>query len=164
VPRGGGEVSVEVNVRIATYEGAPAEIVLVRDVSERVRLALAAEETADELRAVLDNSPGAIVGECEGVLVYANQRFARLFGYESPADIIGRPAGGFDAPQDRELLAQYSRLREQGKDAPASYAFHGLKRDGTIIPLQARVSTYRSLGRLHVLAFINESEPGRGPA
>jgi len=134
----------------------------VHDVTERKRLAKVAQETADELRAVLDNSPGAIVGECEGVLVYANRRFARLLGYDSPAEIIGRPAGEFDAPQDRDVLAGYSRIREQGKDAPISYSYHGLRRDGTIVPLEATVSTYRSLGRLHVLAFVREVEPAHG--
>jgi PAS domain S-box-containing protein len=131
----------------------------VRDVTERERLVRVAEETADELRAVLDNSPGAIAGECEGVLVYANQRFARLFGYESSADVIGRPAGEFDAPEDRAALMGYSGIRERGGDAPTSYAFRGLKRDGTITPMEARISTYRSLGRLHILAFIHEIEP-----
>jgi PAS domain S-box-containing protein len=134
----------------------------IRDVTERERLAGMAQETADELRAVLDNSPGAIVGECDGVLVYANQKYARLLGYDSPADIIGRTAAGFDAPEDRELMTSYTRMRELGKDAPTSYSFHGLRRDGTILPLEATISTYRSLGRLHVLAFIREVEPDRG--
>ena len=133
----------------------------VRDVTERRRLARVAQETADELRAVLDNSPAAIAGECEGMLVYANQGFARLFGYDSPAEVIGRRASEFDAPQDRELLAGYTRLREQGRDAPGSYTFHGLRRDGTILPLEATISTYRSLGRLHILAFIREASPGQ---
>ena len=136
-------------------------LTVVRDVTERMRLARVAQETADELRAVLDNSPGAIVGECEGVLVYANQRFARLFGYDSPADVIGRPGAGLDAPQDRELLAGYARLREQGKAAPTSYSYHGIRRDGTVLSLQATISTYRSLGRLHVLAFIREAAPAQ---
>jgi PAS domain S-box-containing protein len=136
-------------------------LTVVRDVTERKRLIRDAQETADELRAVLDNSPGAIVGECDGVLVYANQRFARLFGYDSPADVIGQPGAGFDAPQDRELLAGYARLREQGKPAPTTYLYHGIRRDGTILSLEATISTYRSLGRLHVLAFIREAAPGQ---
>ena len=129
------------------------------DVTERERLARAAEETADELRAVLDNSPGAIAAECEGTLVYANQRFVQMFGYESPEQVVGRPAGEFDAPEDRAVLKEYSRVRERGGDAPTGYVFRGLKRDGTIAPMEARISTYRSLGRLHILAFIREIEP-----
>jgi PAS domain S-box-containing protein len=131
-------------------------LTVIRDVTERNRLAKVAEETTDELRAVLDNSPGAIAGECEGVLVYANQRFARLFGYGAADEVIGRPARDFDAPEDRELLTGYSRLREQGKEVPNSYSFHGLRRDGAVLPLEATISTYRSLGRLHILAFIRE--------
>ena len=132
------------------------------DITERNELAREAAAAAAQAQAVLDNSPGAVIGECEGVLVYANREFARLLGYDSPAEIIGRPAGEFDAPQDRDLLAGYSRMREQGMDAPTSYSYHGLRRDGTIVPLEATVSTYRSLGRLHVLAFLREVEPARG--
>ncbi len=132
------------------------------DITERNELAREAAAAAAQAQAVLDNSPGAVVGECEGVLVYANREFARLLGYDSPAEIIGRPAGEFDAPQDRDLLAGYSRMREQGMDAPTSYSYHGLRRDGTIVPLEATVSTYRSHGRLHVLAFLREVEPARG--
>ena len=132
------------------------------DVTEHREQAREAAAAAAQAQAVLDNSPGAVAGECEGVLVYANRQFARLLGYDSAADVIGRPAGEFDAPQDRELLAGYSRMREQGKDAPTSYSYHGLRRDGTIVPLEATISTYRSLGRLHVLAFIREVEPVRG--
>jgi len=160
--RAGGTVLVEVNAALSAFEGASADIVLVRDVTERERLARVAQETADELRAVLDNSPGAIAGECEGVLVYANQRFARLFGYDSPEEVIGRPAGEFDAPEDRAALMEYSKMREHGGDAPTSYGFRGLKRDGTVTPMEATISTYRSLGRLHILAFIREIETAGG--
>jgi PAS domain S-box-containing protein len=52
-------------------------------------------------------------------------------------------------------------MRERGEDAPSRYVFRGLKRDGTIAPMEATVSTYRSLGRLHIQAFIREIEPGR---
>jgi hypothetical protein len=57
---------------------------------------------------------------------------------------------------------EYSRIRERGGDAPTGYVFRGLKRDGTTAPMEARISTYRSLGRLYILAFIHEVEPVRG--
>ncbi|MBM3331880.1 PAS domain S-box protein [candidate division WOR-3 bacterium] len=159
---GGRSFYTETTKTPVTEQGRVARVLtVVRDLTEQKRLVRVAEETGDVLRAVLDNSPEAIAGECENVLVYANQRFARLFGYDAPADIIGRPASDFDAPLDRERMVGYTRLREQGKDAPTSYSFHGLRRDGTLIPLEATISTYWSLGRLHVLGFIREVEAGR---
>jgi PAS domain S-box-containing protein len=157
----GQSVLVEISVSRTLWHGRPASLVSLRDISKRRE----AEETADELRAVLDNSPGAIAGECEGKLVYANQRFVRMFGYESPDQVVGRPASDFAAPEDRASLMEYSRMRERGEDAPARYVFRGLKRDGTIVPMEATVSTYRSLGRLHIQAVIREIEeiePGPG--
>ncbi|MCX6840998.1 MAG: PAS domain S-box protein [candidate division WOR-3 bacterium] len=159
--KNGSYVPVEVVNAPFYWLGKPAVQVVVRDISVRKELARMAEETADELRAVLDNSPGAIAAECEGTFVYANQRFVQMFGYEAREQVVGRAASAFDAPQDRERLAEYSRLRERGQDAPASYTFRGLKHDGTITSMEASISTYRSLGRLHILTFIREVEPGR---
>jgi PAS domain S-box-containing protein len=158
----GSYVSVEAVSAPFYWNGKPAVQVVVRDISGRKELTRVAEETADELRAVLDNSPEAIAAECEGALVYANQRFVRMFGYESPEQVVGRNASDFDAPEDRAALMEYSRMREHGEDAPTRYAFRGLKRDGTIAQMEATISTYRSLGRLHILGFIREIEPGRG--
>jgi PAS domain S-box-containing protein len=132
------------------------------DVTERKELAREAAAAAAQAQAVLDNSPGAIAAECDGRLVYANRPFVRMFGYESPEQVVGRPASEFDAPEDRAALMEYSRIREHGGDAPTGYVFRGLKRDGTIAPMEARISTYRSRGRLHILAFIREIEPDRG--
>jgi PAS domain S-box-containing protein len=157
---GGRTFNTETTKTPVTEHGRVVRVLTsIRDVTEQKRLAKVAAETADELRAVLDNSPDAIAAECEGVLVYANQKYARLLGYDSPAEVIGRKAVDFDAPEDRELLAGYTRLREQGKAAPTNYTYHALRRDGTTIPLEATISTYRSLGRLHVLAFIREAAP-----
>ncbi len=132
------------------------------DVTEHREQARVAAAAAAQAQAVLDNSPSAIAAECEGRLVYVNQRFVQMFGYDSPEQVVGRPAGEFDAPEDRTRLMEYSRVREHGGDAPTGYVFRGLKRDGTIVPLEARISTYRALGRLHILAFVREVEPTRG--
>jgi PAS domain S-box-containing protein len=130
------------------------------DVTERTELAR--EAAAAQAQAVLDNSPESIAAECEGKLVYVNQRFVRMFGYDSPEQVVGRPVSEFDAPEDQAKLMEYSRMRKHGGDAPTGYVFRGLKRDGTTAPMEARVSTYRSLGRLYILAFIHEVEPVRG--
>jgi PAS domain S-box-containing protein len=132
------------------------------DVTERTELAREAAAAAAQAQAVLDNSPESIAAECEGKLVYVNQRFVRMFGYDSPEQVVGRPVSEFDAPEDQAKLMEYSRMREHGGDAPTGYVFRGLKRDGTTAPMEARVSTYRSLGRLYILAFIHEVEPVRG--
>jgi len=93
---------------------------------------------------VAEQAPNRVFINSRGRVVYANQRYAQLLGY--------------DAPEDREFIKSYARMREQGKDAPTSCSYHGLRRDGTTIPLHATISTYRSLG--HLLAFVREVEPG----
>jgi PAS domain S-box-containing protein len=161
VRRDGSLVPVEVVNAPFVWNGRPAIQVVARDISERRRLASTARTAADELHAVLDHSSEAIAAESEGVLVYANRHFAGLLGYDSPEQIIGRPAGEFEASEDRAMLAEYSRMRERGEDAPARYAYRGLKRDGTTVPMEAVVSTYRSQDRLHILAFVRVIHLGR---
>ncbi len=132
------------------------------DVTELRQQARAAAAAAAQARAVLDNSTEAIAAECEGKLVYVNQRFVQMFGYDSTEEVVGRSVSEFDAPADRPKLMEYSRIRERGGDAPTGYVFRGLKRDGSVVPLEATISTYRSLGRLHILAFLREVVPVHG--
>ena len=79
-----------------------------------------------------------------------------MFGYDSLDQVIGRPVSEFDAPEDRERLAEYSRQRISGKIAPEHYTFRGLRRDGSLIDLEAAISAYRVLGKTYILGFVRE--------
>jgi PAS domain S-box-containing protein len=86
-----------------------------------------------------------IEGSVQGILIvqhdraaFVNQAYAEMHGYDSPVDIYQLPSP-FDliAPHDRERLHEYCTCRLAGEDVPTHYDFQALKRDGTLIWLEA---------------------------
>lgn len=148
----GTYVPVEVVNTPTQWQGRPAVLVLVRDLSEFKRLTRQAEEAASHIKAVLEHSPHGIAVQSEGVIVYANQRFADLFGYSS-GEIVGRSIRELVPEHEFERLMSYFRMRQAGRAAPSEYEVEGRRKDGTTFRLKATVATYELGGKLYVLGF-----------
>ncbi len=90
---------------------------------------------------ILDRLPSAILVHRDGRLLYANQAFAQMNGYGTPAEalarhVIGRNAHPADRPQVRERIA--ARLR--GDEETAHYEFRLIRPDGEVIWVECLAS------------------------
>lgn len=83
---------------------------------------------------------GIAVSE-EGILVDGNPQLCALYGYEM-AEMIGRPLLDFIAPESREKVR--ARIREENE---STYECTGLRKDGTLFPMEIQGSTRISQGR-----------------
>lgn len=92
--------------------------------------------TAERFRQLLKASPVATRVIQHGVIAFSNSADAELFGYESPAEIIGMDASAFVADEDVPQLREYMDRRSAGEPAPRRYEARGKHRDGTAIPLE----------------------------
>jgi PAS domain S-box-containing protein len=97
VAKNGKIFPCEVTGNIIEYEGQPADLVIIRDMTERKQAENALRESDGKYRALFENAGDALfymeVGpENEPRIIECNQRTLSLFGCE-PDDIIGkRPA------------------------------------------------------------------------
>lgn len=108
----------------------------IRDLRERQR----AEARA---RAVFEVSSEAI-GVCrEGRHVEVNAAFARLFGYESPDELVGVPVVDLLDPSDHTRITWLMQRRSRGEATPSSYMARARKRDGALLLLEVQASSYR---------------------
>lgn len=108
------------------------------------------------LRSILDAIPDGIGVESEGRIVWANKGFARLYGYNTPEELLGRSLDDFVTPEDRERLMHYTRRRWQGEPAPESYRFRGLKSDDSVVEVEISVSSFTVGDRLFVLGALRD--------
>lgn len=103
-----------------------------RDVTERKQ----SEATLERLRAAVDASnDGITIVDDAGVIVFANQAQAELFGWEAPTDLVGRPWDVLIEDRAREhlrngVMPQFTRRGRWRGEATA------LRRDGTTFPLE----------------------------
>ena len=110
--RSGEPIHAELNAGLITYEGKPADLVIVRNTTERIRadaekarLTLAVEQTADSV----------IITDPTGIIQYVNPAFERMAGY-SRAEAMGKtPRLLKSGKQDRALYEQLWRTLRGGQ-------------------------------------------------
>jgi PAS domain S-box-containing protein len=73
---------VEANSVLISWEGKPATLNLLNDITERKQTEEILRQQKQELQAIMDASPMAISwSDMEGNIEYTNRRFQELFGY-----------------------------------------------------------------------------------
>lgn len=88
---------------------------------------------------IVGSDLGIQIASKDGDRLFVNQALADLFGYESPEEIMALPGAALVAEYHRERLDDFRRRTFENPEAGASYEFDGLRKDGTMIPLQALV-------------------------
>jgi PAS domain S-box-containing protein len=102
------------------------------DITRRKQAEEALQRSEAKFRNIFENSQIGIlrVRICDGLILNANQRFAELFGFDSPEEMIGleTTTGFYVNPSDRQhFLELLKRDREV-----RSYEAQLRKRDGTV--------------------------------
>ncbi|MBV9118639.1 MAG: EAL domain-containing protein [Acetobacteraceae bacterium] len=91
--------------------------------------------------AILDRSLNAILVHRDGRLLYANQAFARLNGYSTPAEALARHViGRYAHPADRALVRERIAARIRGDEDSAHYEFRLIRPDGEVIWVECLAS------------------------
>ena len=111
-----------------------------RDVTERRRSEKSISESEMRFRTLVDQSPIAIGISRGGTGLYANRRFAQIFGLQSTEEFIGRDISSFFAPEWQAESRERIRLRVEGLSAPNEFESMGLRADGSTFPVHVIVS------------------------
>ncbi len=100
----GSEFMTEVIGSQYVWDGVPAILTIMRDITERLEGERARELLEQRNRDILDLSPEAILVHCGGDIVFANPAAARMFGGQNVQDIIGRPIMDLVHPEEHETI------------------------------------------------------------
>ncbi len=110
----GQEVSVEAAAAPFTYDGRSAILSVFRDISDRKRAEQALRTSEEMLRTVLQGSPAGITLTRNRRLMWANDSFEKLFGFDSDEDYVGKSSQGLyltDEEYDK-VEALYEALKD----------------------------------------------------
>jgi len=89
---------------------------------------------------LLDNSQDAVFGLKELIFVYVNPTAARLLGFDSPDELIGRDSVEFVHPNYKHLIKERSEARLKGRNPPPKYEVKLQRRDGAVIDVELHVA------------------------
>ncbi len=93
--------------------------------AEALREALdALSESEERFRTLIDSSSQGILVHRNLRVLYANQRFVEMFGYDSADEILALESREvMTAPEERARLLGYHKARLRGETAPVDYEY-----------------------------------------
>lgn len=112
-------------------------------------------QSEEQLRAIFEASRDGILVEKDERIVYVNNSYARLLGYQ-PEDLVGTHVSVVMSPEDGERMLEYGRRRLRGESPPTAYEYKARRRDGVLIDLEASVSTHTVAGRTFITTTVRE--------
>ncbi|MFH0816761.1 MAG: PAS domain S-box protein [Methanobacteriota archaeon] len=122
---------VLINSKPIRYEGEPAILGIITDISQLKRVSAELSQAEDLQRNILRMMPEAVViSDLNGRLTYASHRALEISGYESMDEVAGKNFMELIAPEDNErAFEDLSRLLKSETHLVTYYTL--LRKDGT---------------------------------
>ncbi|MBL0405243.1 PAS domain S-box protein [Microvirga aerilata] len=101
------------------------------DVTEQVEARTALRESEARYRLFSEETREGVIIHNGTVALDCNPAYARIFGYDNVADVIGRPSTAFVTSRSAELLLEKGRLRQE-----EPYEIEACRKDGSVFPAE----------------------------
>ncbi|MFX1521022.1 MAG: PAS domain S-box protein, partial [Promethearchaeota archaeon] len=144
----GGRIPVEINISRIEYDGKPAEMAIIRDITERKRLEQQLVESERKYRTLVENDPNMIFFIEGRVLTFVNQTFLDTLGFSK--EELYAPTFDFFAniiPKQREMLRELLTEIYTGEDVPGSFELSLITKKGEIVPCLANMTSFEMEGK-----------------
>ena len=93
IRKDGTEVPIELTGAFTTYHGERANVVYIRDISDRKLAQSRLQETSEKLQLILNSvTDGIVVTDLNGIITEVNPKVLEMHGFTSRDEIIGRSA------------------------------------------------------------------------
>lgn len=132
----------------AFWQGKPCSVVTLSDITQRRRYERALEDSEERMRSVVEESPIGINIAVDGSYQLVNPAFVKMFGYDSPAEILGRQVEELYDPEDARSIA-YQELAGAG-----FYERKAIRKDGEPFEVSVSLSRIKVGGEPAVLGFV----------
>ena len=127
----------------------------LRDITERKRTEAELSEMRERYRILTESSLTGIYLTEGTRFVYVNPAMAKTFGY-TVEELVGGGGGSLDltCPEDRHLVAENMRRRLDGEVDELRYEFRGLRKDGSVFPVEVHGRRIELGGKVGVLGTL----------
>ena len=109
------------------------------DITDLKNTEQALRRSEEQFRGMLEDSNQGIAIRQGAKLVYTNQAFADLFGYDDADEVLALTSvKRLWAPGEGDRMASISQSRDRDDAAPTFYEFRGQRKDGSLVWLENR--------------------------
>ncbi|MHA1146361.1 MAG: PAS domain S-box protein, partial [Candidatus Helarchaeota archaeon] len=142
--------------RTVEYEGRPADLVTVIDITERHRTEELLRDSEEKYRTLVEEIQDGVFLIRDRKVEFINESFAKIVGY-SVEEIIGMDIRQLIAPEDLDLVVDRYYRRQAGEEVPKEYEFRLLHKDGkTKIPVNMSVGLIHYHGKVASIGTIKD--------
>ena len=114
-------------------------VLVFRDRTAERESASALEESEERYRQAIESSNDGVAIAQDGRHLYVNRKFLDMFGY-GPDEVGEMPATAIVHSDDRDRVAEFIRKGRIGEPTPHHYEFKGVRKDGSVIYVEASTS------------------------
>ena len=153
----------QINTVVIDWEGQPATLNFVSDITERKRTEDALYESEERHRALVEASSKAGIGivilqsteDQEAVIIFANDGAIQMTGY-AREEILSKPLGEFMPPEEFLIALERYRNRQKGTPAVPYYETHITSKSGAMIPVLISAATLKVHGNIATVVFFRD--------
>jgi PAS domain S-box-containing protein len=142
----GSKIPLEINASRIEYQGSPADMVIVRDITDRKRMEL-------EYKTILQTTvDGFWLTDVQGRFLDVNDAYCRLVGYNRD-ELLKMSIPDVEAiEKPEEIAARIAKVRKVGGDR---FETHHRRKDGTIVDVEVSVN-YIELAGGRMCVFVRD--------
>jgi PAS domain S-box-containing protein len=131
VARDGSIKWVEIDAVLVDWEGRPATLNFLSDITERRRAEESLRQTEENFRRSMDESPlGIRIVSVEGETLYANRVTLDIYGYDDIEELRSTPLQKRYTPASYAEYQIRKEIRMNGEDCPSEYEINIIRKTG----------------------------------
>ncbi|MDD5591336.1 MAG: PAS domain S-box protein, partial [Dehalococcoidales bacterium] len=155
IRKDGAEVPIELTSAYTTYRGGHADVLYVRDITERKAVEDQLRQSEAKYSVLVEQAQDGICIIQDGLLQFANLRLAEMWG-GTVGEIINTPFLGYIHSDNLPLVADRYNRRMKGEKSPDKYEAVLLHKDGSRAYVELSVGVITYLGRSAELAIVRD--------
>jgi PAS domain S-box-containing protein len=129
---------------------------ILDDITQRKDAERALAESEEKYRTFVEQATDGVGIAQDGVLKFANRAMAKILGYDTVEEIIGKDFDPFIAPRFRETVAEKHKRTMAGEGGPSIFAIAVLNKAGEDVPVEINAGVVTFEGRPASMAIIRD--------